>query len=348
MTRIATTLALVAGMAAGLGHIDPAQAAETGEPTHVLVLGTAHLAELKKPLDAQALAPLVARLVAFRPDIVAVEAMCGESCDLAARHPARYDPQDYGRYCVATTAARSATGLDVPAALAQLRTLLAGVTSDSKPSQRRHIAAVALAAGEPDTARLQWQELPPAERHEGDGVTAALATALERPASGEIELVAVPVAAQLGLARLHAVDDHSGDDVDVADAAAFGRAIQGAWATAEAAMRPLREREAALAASGDALGLYRHLNDPGVLRTTIAGDFDAAGREPSPQRYGRIYVAGWETRNLRIAANVATALRERPGARVLVIIGASHKPWLDRLLGGMRDVEIVDAERVLR
>jgi len=330
----------------------PARAADAGAPgpapTRILVLGSAHLAEFAKPLDRQALEPLVARLVAFRPDIVAVEAMSGEGCDLAARHPARYDPQDVGRYCPATAAARAATGLDAPAALARLHELLAQWPPEPTPAQRRSLAAVALAAGEPDTARLQWVALAPADRLARDGLTAALAASLDRPPAGEIELLAVPVAARRGLARLHAVDDHSGDNLDIADGAAYGRAIQAAWDAAAAPVRPLRAHEAALAAADDVLGLYRALNDPQALRAKAAADFGAAARDPSPQRYGRIYVGGWEARNLRIAGNIAAAIRERPGARVLVIIGAMHKPWLDRLLGGMQDVEIVDAQRVLR
>jgi hypothetical protein len=352
MTRPSTTLALAAGLAAAIAAA-PARAADDAAPAHtptrILVLGTAHLVELTRSPDARALEPLVARLVAFHPDVVAVEAMSGEGCDLAARHPARYDPQDVAHYCPSTTAAaRAATGLDAPAALARLHALLAAWPAAPSPTQRRTLAATALAAGEPDTARLQWTALPPDERRATDGLTAALAATLDAPPTGEIELLALPVAARRGLARLDAVDDHSGDNVDVADGAAYGRAIQAAWDQAAGPVKPLREREAALLAAGDVLGLYRALNDPDAQRIKAAADFGAASREPSPQHYGRIYVAGWEARNLRIAGNVAAAIRERPGARVLVLIGASHKPWLERLLGGMQDVEIVDAKSVLR
>ena len=37
-----------------------------------------------------------------------------------------------------------------------------------------------------------------------------------------------------------------------------------------------------------------------------------------------------------------------PGRRVLNIVGASHKPWFDALLGMTQGVEMVDAEQVLR
>jgi hypothetical protein len=47
-------------------------------------------------------------------------------------------------------------------------------------------------------------------------------------------------------------------------------------------------------------------------------------------------------------ANIREAIALAPGARVLVITGSAHKPWFDAYLGMMVDVEIVDAEAVLR
>lgn len=58
-------------------------------------------------------------------------------------------------------------------------------------------------------------------------------------------------------------------------------------------------------------------------------------------------MAGWETRNLRMAANIREAFRERPAARVLSVVGASHKPWFDAWLGQMQGVAIVAAARIL-
>jgi len=60
------------------------------------------------------------RLAAFKPDIITTEDLPGEECDLAARNPARYDPD----YCAPTDAAKAATGLDIPAALAEVNKTL--------------------------------------------------------------------------------------------------------------------------------------------------------------------------------------------------------------------------------
>jgi hypothetical protein len=51
---------------------------------------------------------------------------------------------------------------------------------------------------------------------------------------------------------------------------------------------------------------------------------------------------------MRTAANIREASSRAPGGRVLVVVGAAHKPWLEAYLGMMSDVRIVDAEAVLR
>jgi hypothetical protein len=68
----------------------------------------------------------------------------------------------------------------------------------------------------------------------------------------------------------------------------------------------------------------------------------------SPDLYGRQYVAWWETRNLRIVANIRSTLQHDPQGRVLSIIGATHKGYLDAYLDMMQDVRLVDAEQILR
>lgn len=70
--------------------------------------------------------------------------------------------------------------------------------------------------------------------------------------------------------------------------------------------------------------------------------------EPSPQRFGRGYLGYWETRNLRMVANIRDVLGLHPGTRLLAIVGASHKGYYEAYLNQMHDVRLVDAEKVLR
>ena len=61
-----------------------------------------------------------------------------------------------------------------------------------------------------------------------------------------------------------------------------------------------------------------------------------------------MYFAWWEVRNLRMVANIRTAFGNQPSARVLNIVGISHKAHYDAYLDMMSDVRVVDAETVLK
>ena len=331
----------------------PLPALDKGMPgprTQVLVLGSTHLSQAKKDVTPAQLQPLLDKLAAFKPGIITIESLSGEQCDLVARHPTVYLPDDVGGYCASTEAAKAATGLDVPAAIAEYRKALKDWPSKPTAEQRRHLASLFLAGGEPASALVQWLHLPADERKAGDGLDAALVARLEKLAGSANEnySIGARLAARLGLQRIYAVDDHTGDNVQIDDAKAYGEAVQAAWDAGAKKAKPNREHEAVLAKGDDMLALYRYINQPEVLRIAIEADFGAALRDPSPQHYGRLYVAGWEARNLRMVSNIRVAFGEKPGARVLAIVGSSHKPWFDGLLGQMQGVDVVDAGKVLK
>jgi hypothetical protein len=210
---------------------------------------------------------------------------------------------------------------------------------------------VFLAAGDQASALVQWLRLPPAERRAGDGLDAVLVARLEtlRERRNETTLVAAPLAARLGLERVYPMDDHT-SDAPIADEEAYGKAITTAWDNpATATRRAMEEAWKDRLGTGDGvLAMYRAYNAPGEARLAFDSDFGAALEEPSPQEFGRLYVGYWETRNLRMAANIRAMLAERPGIRALVIVGASHKGYLEAYLDQMHDVRLVDVETVLR
>ncbi|HEX7769536.1 MAG TPA: DUF5694 domain-containing protein [Dokdonella sp.] len=320
-----------------------------GQPAQVLVLGTMHLSGMQDGFRRESLDPLMDRLAAFKPEVITIEAISGEGCDLMARHPTVYG-EGVSAYCRHTDEAKAATGLDVPAAIAAVDKTLADWPAKPTAAQRRHLAALFMAANDRPSAVVQWLQLPPGEQHAGDGLDAALVEMLGKLASHNNEnySIGARLAARLGLQRVFAVDDHTGDNVRINDEAGFEKAIRAAWDGARPKARPIREREAELARGEDMLALYRYINSAEMLRVAVDVDFGAAMRDPSPQRFGQFYVAGWDTRNLRMVANVRAAFRERPGARVLSIVGSSHKPWFDNLLGMMQGVKLVDVVEFLQ
>lgn len=317
-----------------------------GPRAQVLVLGSVHLSQsMPQGFDPASLDGVLDRLAAFQPDIITIEALSGEECDLAARHPEKYG----ANYCSGADAAEAATGLNIPAAIAEVDNMLKAWPARPTPAQRRHLAALFLAANDRASAYVQWLQLAEAERRAGDGLDAALVEMLEQieTHNNENYQIAARLAARLGLQRVHAVDDHTGDNIDVADVQAFGQAIEAAWNAGRAELNARIEEEKILSQASDLLPLYRYVNAPEHLRVLTDVNVRAALRAESPEAYPQIWVAGWEIRNLRMVANIRETFRERPGARVLSIVGASHKPWFDGWLGQLQGVEIVDAEKIL-
>ncbi|HZV63943.1 MAG TPA: hypothetical protein VFG03_03415, partial [Telluria sp.] len=168
-----------------------------GTPNEVMVLGTAHLARLPATFQPAGIRALNERLLAWKPRIIAIEQRSGPQCAFMRQYPHRYK-ETVQMYCAWDPApARAATGLDVPAASTEIARLLANWPAAPTPSQRRRLAAVFLAGGEPVSALVQWLRLPDAERHAGDGLDATLVATLDklRSGRGEEALIAAPLAA---------------------------------------------------------------------------------------------------------------------------------------------------------
>lgn len=346
-----TAAAALAGPAAAQSYQPAFDASrfKAEHPSPVLVLGTPHLSGWPETVPQQVLGPLLDRLAAWKPDAIAIEAVSGVQCDYLRRHPARY-AETVESYCSDTAAAAAASGLNVPAATAEAERLLADWPADPTPAQRRRLAAVFLAGGEQASALVQWLRLPERERRAGEGLDAALVARLEKLRTGRNEnyRIAAPLAARLGHERVYAVDDHT-SDFTITDEEAFGAAIKRVWDNSVAAQR--RELETALLKSieggGDILAVYRRYNEPEQALRAYRGDFGAALGDTSPQRFGRQYVGAWETRNLRMVANIREVIAANPGQRVLAIVGASHKGYYEDYLNRMHDVALTDVLEVL-
>lgn len=349
-------LAAVQSFAAGTPAFDPRLHKNdiAGRPAEVLVLGTSHLSGIKN-LDPKLLEPLLDRLARFKPRIITIEALSGEECDTLQRFNAQHGADTWDTYCWPTDEIEKATGLNVSQALAEADRTLADWPDTPSAAQRRHLAMLFIAANDRASAMVQWFSLDEAERHVGDGLTASMVEILNRKGKplNENYAIAAALAAKLGLERVYPVDDHIADfpvDENSPDGRAYADAVQHAWRDEPAP--PVRAQEDKLEKNlhtgADVIALYRLLNDPESQRETIASDMGRNARFPSPKLYGRQYVASWETRNLRIAANIRATLEQNPTERVLVIIGATHKGYLDAYLNMMQDIRLVDAEQFLR
>lgn len=321
-----------------------------GHPNQVLVLGSPHFSSLPDSFRPEMTEPLLQRLVAWRPTAVASENISGLQCDAMRRQRER-QAEAVEAYCYDPTAAGRAVSLDVLAANAEAERMLASWPTTPSPAQRRRLALVFLAAGEPASATVQWLRLPIAERRAEGDLTKELASYLQAQTTrkSETELVASQLAARSGLERVWSVDDQSFVGAHMDDKA-YGAAVESAWDNPATKARAAADAAlyARLAQPDGLLTLYRALNAPTFAAQKYQSDWGPALTEPSANAYGRRYVAYWETRNLRMVANIREVLGRKPGTRLVAIVGASHKGYYEAYLHQMRDVTLTDVGPLLR
>jgi Family of unknown function (DUF5694) len=323
---------------------------QAGPPTQVLTLGSAHLAQLDGPVTPELLASVLDRLAAWKPDIITHEGISGEQCDLLERYRARFN-NVWETYCWGTAEAQKATGLSVAQAMTAIETMLKDWPASPAFSARRRLATLFLAANDRPSAQVQWLSLPASERVAGTDVDASLLPILNRVGRKPNEAydIGVALAVRLGHQRVYAVDDHTADSIQALAPAGFSETLNRIWSRPRPPeIAEFENRSARVTTAAAMLDFYRFLNTPKLGRALTENDHIAAMRDTISPQLGRQYFAWWETRNLRMVANVRAAIGNRPGARVLNIVGAAHKPYYDAYLGMMSDVTVVSASKVLK
>ena len=324
-----------------------------GPATELIVLGSPHLSGMPDNFKTDSLGLLLDRLAAWKPEIITIEDVAGPECEMLQRYKTLYG-EAFDTYCWDLAPIEKATGLSVVAATVEAETLIAKMPANPTPAMRRHLAMVFIASGNRASAMVQWLRLPAAERHEGDGLNAELVAILRKGETSRNEsyAVAAALAARLGLERVYPADDHTADatvsNMGAEAEKAYEAAITKVWAASAGRLAAMKVEQAKLGTPAATLDYYRWHNRPERAMEAYNGDFGAALKEPSAERFGRRYVGWWETRNLHMIGNIRAAFTAKPGARVLSIVGSSHKGYFEAYLEMMSDVRLVDVEGVLR
>ena len=321
-------------------------------PTSVVVLGTPHLSGIEH-LQPQWLGPLLARLADWKPQQIMIEGLSGPECYLLRRYEKSW-PGTADDYCsrvesIAALGAKS-TGLDMPAAELAAEEAVRKLGPASPPGDRRRAASLFASAGNLGSAATQWLRLPAAERRAGDGADPELAKALDDLTTRRNEnyLIAAALAARLGLERVHPTDDHLSDRLQTEAPPGLEEAMRAIWSGERPPLAlQAQAKEKALDSGQALLAYYRFMNRGDVGEAFVRADMGKAFATPSAGEHGRRYVAWWEARNLRMVANIRAALGRQPGARALVIVGNTHKPYFDAYLGLMHEVRLVPTAQVL-
>jgi hypothetical protein len=329
-----------------------------GFQSQVLVLGTLHLSGEGGRLEPGHLASLLDLLERFEPTRIAVESLTAHEvallAELEAEDPAAAQVLDmFAR--APLTAGRTmqgALGLDRSAAGRLARAPLEDGGSSLTDGQRLALVGWFLAAYELNSAVLQWSYLSPESRRRDQTLPAEIRDLLDRrlESANEVITLASALARRLGLQRLYSVDSQY-DGVRTLSApegaleTLFSDPLRGELRDREWAARGDSVKDAAFGA-GDLLPLYRWMNGQEYQRGDLTQwNWLFEGRHPDG--LDRFRYAMWELRNIRQATHIMDVAASGRPERVLVVVGASHKPHLDRVLGAhlsVRTVQLADLE----
>lgn len=330
--RPASRRAWIAAVLLALAASVPAVAAE------VMVVGIPHLGALDPAPRRMQLDAAVARLGTFAPTLVCVEAMPGERVADFLHAPARHGEllRTFALDAVRLAGEQQARqSLDAAQALDQARVLerQPGALDDDA---RLRLIALQLAGHEPWSAALNWTLLPEAAQAAADKVLGAVAPVRLRAlaASGnEIATLAIPLARQRGHRRLCMVDPFA-DELEVAPLASGLMPLIDTPAV-RAGLDRFQRVQTSQWRADDADGLV------GLLAWANGKAFADADRAaqwalfatPGPAHdAGKRRLALWHARNAQIGAHLFRAIASPDGGRTLLIIGASHRPFIESLL----------------
>ena len=323
----------------------------SGGKTQVLVLGTQHLRRVEA-FDPGTLHSLLDALEAWQPDAIGVESLPPEQI-AAMELRSTYGPvleAFASEQLAAGRWARETLGVGWAVALSTADSLLGeldDLPAAARVELRRELVPVLAGAYRLDDAALQWSYLVESGDAEADALRDTLRSILDARmrAGNETASIGIALARRLGLQRVHSINDHLDKDLflaiaeeltaELGESAAYRELLE-SGALEDSNMDLLRAHQA-----GDLLPFYLALNDPAVMERNLELEWQFFFRTRLPSGLDRYRVALWEVRNLAMAQHVRRMTAPHSGGRVLVVVGASHKPFLDAYLSCGMDVEIV-------
>lgn len=342
---------LASSQAPVCGPIDLGAPIPRSERTQILVLGSQHLRRIES-FDRATLGSLLDALQAWEPAAIGVEALPPAVIAAMESRPV-YEPalEAFAAEALAGgRLARDHLGITWPEAMRAADSLygeLDALAPGQRATLRRELVPILLAAYDLDNAALQWSYMAGEPGTEESVLPDTLRSFLEKRlrTPNETAAIGLALAGRLGLARVHPIDDHLETDLFLAIADDLSSELEMSEAyrelvesgALEESEKDLREAHA----KGDLLPFYLALNAPGALERDVDLEWKFFFRTRLPSGLDRYRVALWEVRNLAMAAHVRRMTAPLRGERVLVIVGASHKPFLDAYLSCGMDVEIV-------
>lgn len=323
--------------------------------TKILVLGTSHLNTIKDCLDKSSLEPLLTVLARFQPDVVAIEKVPARVLEDMANRGGFFkeiiENFDETRF---ESGIQLQNKLNISRADAekQAKSIIEKGYQLSD-SQRIELINLLIAAFDYESAVLQWSYLNERPKLENNKIPANIVERLENSLSSPNEIFSIgsKLAGQFKLSNIFGIDDHYDEEslnqhlekllVELRDNQQYIKAVESPFYK--------RQNESLKQGCRDGNKMLQHfefINSPEFGYKDASIQWGVWLKTNLPSKLDRSRIAQWEMRNLNIASHIRELTVFQPGKRILVIIGAGHKYFLDRYLSQMMDVKMVQLSEV--
>lgn len=348
---LAVLVFLVSHMAGGMESPVQGLKQRMEAPAEVLVLGTTHLGDLDGVTPSH-LDGLVDALARYAPKAVVVEALPAHTIEAmqlqSDLHPEALDTFVGKRFLDLARESQRHLHIDAQGARKALGVECAAALVSTPMASERCMRLAAAAWDKPWADYLAWRH---SRQWPNQRLPGALGerVAAQAVSTNENALIGARLADQFKLPRVHGMDDHPGADLygPVFDALIPVIGSSKAYADFKANARVIKEsgdRTGQAIAAGDLLPLYRWVNSPEYSALTLDEEWRLFVDRDLPRAPGQARIALWDVRNLAMVSNILRVVSQHPGERVLVIVGASHKPFFDDYLGRSIGVRVRQLE----
>jgi hypothetical protein len=315
-------------------------------PTQLLILGTTHLRVLGEKFTPKLLHNVVAKLLEFRPALICAESLPGEVVEvMKAKNDIDTLKQFVGHWLDVAPKMQKRLKISRFGAEQVVRKILK--KKRLSVEGRLELIPYMLANYDFVSAVLQWSYLPEAVRQTQPVVPKQITKSLDELfySPNEYYSIGVRLARELQLQSIAPIDDHNYPSDENMSTKQYTRE----WKKARSLLSEENKKhmddaehrfEAALA-KGDLLPFYVYCNSPKVSKELWNLEGKSWLRAAPPSRFADMKLGQWEVRNLNMASHIRQAMMFHSGEKVLVIVGSSHKAFLEHYLKPMLGISIM-------
>lgn len=312
--------------------------------TKVLVLGTAHLTSLSGVKETH-LKRLLDSLSNYKFDAIALEHMPPEILlDIKSRKDEAWQ-ELYSNYANAITLGEKyqrMLKLNYEDAKKKEDSLLN--KQNLNEADRIQLMNTALCIYDLWTASLNYQYIK--NKSTLDTSTVNLLDRYNQ-SSKELNLIGVNLAKRLHINKLNYIDNLQDETILSIDFPSFFSEYAASQTkinelVSEASIfSEVNQLEAENVKKMDLYPLYKLLNSERYMKEDYTGQWELWLKTNFNSKTDRSRFSLWEMRNLQITANIMRLVAKYPEKTILVVIGASHKSFIEKYLQQMPDIEVL-------